>query len=87
QGGPLKGFVVGGGWNRRGRSPAEAGNVVFFPAYSTIDAFAQYQWGRYRFSLNVSNLGDEWYLARGVNRNIYFTGPERLIKLRAAYSF
>jgi outer membrane receptor protein involved in Fe transport len=79
--------VIGGGWNGQGRSPAEAGNVVFFPAFSTVDAFAQYQWGKYRFSLNVSNLTDEWYLKRGINRNIFFSGPERLIKFRVSYSF
>jgi iron complex outermembrane receptor protein len=87
QGGSLKGVVVGGGWTYKGRSPAEAGNVVMFPGFSTFDAFAQYQWGRYRFSLNVSNATDKWYLARGINRNIFFTGPERLIKLRVAYQF
>jgi outer membrane receptor for ferric coprogen and ferric-rhodotorulic acid len=78
---------VGGGWNRQGRAPAEAGNVVFFSAFSTIDAFAQYRWGKYRFSLNVSNLTDKWYLKRGINRNIFFSGPERSIKLRVAYTF
>lgn len=87
QRGALKGVVIGGGWNRKGRSPAEAGNVVFFPAFSTVDAFAQYHWGKYRFSLNVSNLSDKWYLARGVNRNIFWTGPERLVKFRASYVF
>ena len=58
-----------------------------FPGFSTFDVFAQYQWGKYRFSLNVSNATDKWYLARGVNRNIFFSGPERLIKLRVAYLF
>mgnify|MGYP001619557052 FL=1 len=62
-------------------------SVSWFPAFSTVDAFAQYQWGKYRFSLNVSNLSDKWYLVRGINRNIFFTGPERLIKLRVAYTF
>ncbi|MSU48450.1 MAG: TonB-dependent receptor [Opitutus sp.] len=85
--GALKGWVVGGGWNWQGRSPSEVSNLIFFPAFSTIDAFTQYAWKRYRFSLNVSNLGDEWYLKRGVNRNIFFAGSERLIKIRVAYSF
>jgi iron complex outermembrane receptor protein len=87
QNGALKGVVIGGGWNRQGRSPAEAGNVVMFPAFSTIDAFAQYQKGRYRFSLNVSNVDDKWFLKRGINRNIFFAGPERSIKFRVAYMF
>ncbi len=86
-GGALKGVVIGGGWNRKGRSPAEAGNTLFFPGFSTFDAFAQYHWGKYRFSLNVSNVGDKWYLSRGINRNIFWSGPERLIKFRASYTF
>jgi iron complex outermembrane receptor protein len=87
QAGALKGVVIGGGWNRQGRSPAEAGNLIFFPSFATVDAFAQYQWGKYRFSLNVSNLQDKWYLSRGVNRNIFWAGPERLVKLRVGYAF
>jgi iron complex outermembrane receptor protein len=87
QSGALKGLVIGGGWNRKGRSPAEVGNAVFFPAFSTVDVFAQYNWSKYRFSLNVSNVSDKWYLARGVNRNIFWTGPERLVKLRVSYLF
>jgi iron complex outermembrane receptor protein len=83
----LKGLVFGGGWNWRGKSPGEVANQVIFPSYATIDAFAQYHWGKYRFSLNVSNAGDKWYMARGVNRNLLFAGPERLIKFRVSRSF
>ena len=53
----------------------------------TFDAFAQYAWKGYRFSLNGSNITDEWYLKRSANRNIFWTGPERLIKFRIARSF
>lgn len=38
-------------------------------------------------ALEVPNLTDEWYLKRGVNRNIIWAGSERLIKLRIAYLF
>jgi iron complex outermembrane receptor protein len=85
--GSLKGFVVGGGWNWQGKAPADVSNQIFFPDFSTLDAFAQYGWKRYRFSLNDSNLTDEWYLKRGVNRNLFWAGSERLIKVRVAYSF
>ena len=85
--GPLKGVAIGGGWNWRGRAAAAADNLVFFSPYSTLDAFAQYGWGKYRFSLNVSNVTDKWYLLRGINRNIFFAGPERLVKFRVSYSF
>jgi iron complex outermembrane receptor protein len=87
QQGALKGVVIGGDWNWRGKSPAEVANQIIFPASSTIEAFAQYHWGKYRFSLNVSNVEDEWYLARGVNRNLLFAGPERLIKFRVSRAF
>jgi len=85
--GGLKGFVIGGGWNRQGKKPGEVANEIIFPAVATLDAFAQYHWRNYRFSLNVSNLTDKYYLARGVNRSLLFAGPERLIKLRVGYVF
>lgn len=87
QHGPLKGLSVGGGWHWQGESPAEAGNLVFFDSYSVVDAFAQYTYNRYKFALNVSNATDEHYLARGINRNIFYAGPQRLIKFRVSYSF
>jgi iron complex outermembrane receptor protein len=85
--GPLKGFALGGGWNWQGESPSDAGNLIFFDDFSTVDLFAQYTWNNYKFALNVSNAADEWYLARGINRNIFYSGPERLIKLRVSYAF
>lgn len=85
--GPLKGLALGGGWTWHDEAAADAGNLVFFDAFSTIDVFAQYSWKKYKFALNVSNLADEWYLARGINRNIFFAGPERLVKLRVSYAF
>lgn len=87
QDGRLKGLVVGLGAHRKGKVPGEVGNEVMFPAVTTMDAFAQYVWRDYRISLNVSNLTDKWYLARGINRNLFLTGPERLIKFRVAYLF
>ena len=84
---PLKGLTLGGGWNWQGRTAAEPANQIFFPAFSLMDAFAQYSWKRYQFSLNVSNVADKDYLKRSVNRNIYWAGPERLIKFRVAHSF
>lgn len=87
QDGALKGVVVGGGWNRKGRSPADAGNTVYFPGFHTFDAFVQYHWGRYRFSLNGTNIADRWYLSRGVNRNLFWSGSERLIKARISYTY
>jgi hypothetical protein len=47
----------------------------------------QYAWKGYRFSLNGSNVTDEWYLKRSANRNIFWAGPERLIKFKVARSF
>lgn len=85
--GALKGLTVGGGWNWQGRAAAEPANQIFFPSVGTIDAFVQYSWKGYRFSLNGSNITDEWYLKRSANRNIFWAGPERLIKFKVARSF
>lgn len=85
--GKLKGLSVGGGVAWQGRSPGDAGNLVMFAPSHTVDFFAQYGWGKYRLSLNVSNVFDKWYLARGVNQNILLAGPERLIKLRIRRAF
>lgn len=85
--GVLKGVTVGGGWNWQGRAPGDATNQIFFAAAGTFDGFVQYAWKGYRFSLNGSNLTDKWYLKRGVNRNIFWAGPERLIKFKVARSF
>jgi len=85
--GALKGFTVGGGWSWQGRSAAEPANQIFFSSFGTFDAFAQFTWKSYRFSLNGSNLADEWYLKRSANRNIFWAGSERLIKFKVARSF
>ena len=78
---------MGGGVNWQGKSPGDASNQIFFDSFSTVDLFAQYTWKRYKFAFNVSNVADEWYLARGINRNIFFSGPDRLFKLRVSYDF
>ena len=68
---------------------------TFVPSYGVVDEVGiktALREGRITatisaFDLNVSNVTDKWYLNRGVNRNIFWTGPERLIKFRAAYTF
>jgi iron complex outermembrane receptor protein len=87
KGARLKGLAVGGGWSWQGTKAAEAGNQVFFAPYHIFDFFAQYEWNPYTFSLNVSNVADEWYLATGVTRNAFFQGPGRLIKFRVSRRF
>jgi outer membrane receptor for ferric coprogen and ferric-rhodotorulic acid len=83
----VKGLAIGGGWTYHGKAPSDVSNQIFFPSFDTFDAFAQYAFQKFRLSVNVSNAADKWYLARGINRNIFYAGPERLIKFRVDYTF
>lgn len=84
---PLKGLTLGGGVNWIGPTPLESGNNYFGQDTAVVDVFGRYVWNNYDFQLNVSNLMDERYLQRGVNRTILFHGPVRLIKFSMRYSF
>jgi len=70
-----------------GPTPLESGNQYFGQDTAVVDVFARYVWKDYDFQLNVSNLMDERYLQRGVNRTILFHGPVRLIKFSMRYRF
>jgi len=84
---PLKGLTAGGGVSWIGPTPLESGNQYFGQDTAVVDVFARYVWKDYDFQLNVSNLMDERYLQRGVNRTILFHGPVRLIKFSMRYRF
>jgi iron complex outermembrane receptor protein len=85
--GAVDGLVLGGGVNWQGKSPGESGNLYFFDSYYSIDLFAQYTYKQFNFAVNVTNVTDEWYLARGVNRNTIWAGPERQARLTVRYFF
>jgi iron complex outermembrane receptor protein len=86
-GGAMKGLTLGGGVSWIGPTPLESGNDYLGQDTATADVFARYNWKNYSFQLNVTNLTDERYLQRGVNRTILFHGPVRLIKFSMHYSF
>jgi iron complex outermembrane receptor protein len=85
--GAMEGLAVGGGVNWQGESAGESGNLYFFDSYFSMDLFAQYTYKQFNFALNVTNVTDEWYLARGINRNIIFAGPERQVRFTVRYFF
>lgn len=85
--GRLAGLTVGGGVSWIGPTPLESGNNYFGQDTATVDVFGRYKWRNYEFQLNVTNLFDERYLQRGVNRTILFHGPVRLIKFAMRYNF
>jgi len=85
--GAVNGLAIGGGVNYQGSSPEANDNYYFFDSYYSIDLFAQYTYEKFNFALNVTNVTDEWYLARGVNRNTLWAGPERQVRLTVRYFF
>jgi len=85
--GAVNGLTIGGGVNWQGESAGEAGNLYFFDSYYSIDLFAQYTYKQFNIALNVTNATDEWYMARGINRNIQYAGPERNVRLTVRYLF
>ncbi len=85
--GSVDGLAIGGGINYQGESAAANDNYYFFDSYYSIDLFAQYTYKQMNFALNVTNLTDHYYLARAVNRNTMWAGPERQIRLTVRYFF
>lgn len=85
--GAVDGLAIGGGINWQSESAAANDNYYFFDSYYSIDLFAQYTYKKVSFALNVTNATDNWYLSRGINRNIMYAGPERQIRLTVRYLF
>jgi outer membrane receptor protein involved in Fe transport len=69
---------------RVGRRAADATNLVFQPAYTVVDPFIRYAFGRSAdLTLRIKNIADERYVewatrAFGVT-NIYLGEPQRAI--------
>jgi iron complex outermembrane receptor protein len=76
--GPLKGASFGGGVRHVGSS-WDGYDVVRTPSYTLFDGMAAYEIGDWRWSLNVTNIGDTYYLTTCLNRGDCFIGARRRI--------
>jgi catecholate siderophore receptor len=68
---------------------ANPGNTVTLPAYTTLDAMAQYRRGALEVQLNVGNLLDRRYIVagHGSNANLNLPGAPRNVQVTARYRF
>jgi catecholate siderophore receptor len=68
---------------------ANPGNTVTLPAYTTLDAMAQYRHGALEVQLNVGNLLDRRYIVagHGSSANLNLPGAPRNVQVTARYRF
>ncbi len=59
--GPLAGFGLGAGIRYVGDTYADAPNTIRVPDYTLFDAMVRYDFGRWRLSVNATNLFDKQY--------------------------
>jgi catecholate siderophore receptor len=81
---------VGGGFNYVGDRFANPGNTVTLPAYTVVDAMAQYRIGRATtVQLNLRNLFDRRYIvsAHGTSPNLNLPGAPRNVMVTLRHSF
>ena len=78
QGGPWKGFGIGGGVRGVGaRAGDAAGSGFTLPAYIAADALAYYTFDNVRFALNVENVFDTTYYESSLNVFRVYPGSPR----------
>jgi catecholate siderophore receptor len=83
-------WTVGGGFNYVGDRFANPGNTVTLPAYTVVDAMAQYRIGRATtVQLNLRNLFDRRYIvsAHGTSPNLNLPGAPRNVMVTLRHSF
>ena len=83
-------WSVGGGVSYVGARFANPGNTVTIPAYTVVDAMAQYRIGRATtLQLNVRNLFNRSYIvsAHGTSPNLNLPGAPRNATLTLRHSF
>jgi iron complex outermembrane receptor protein len=59
----LRGFGIGGGVRYVGRRYNDSENTSSQPSFTLFDAMVRYDYGRWRFAVNASNLFNEEYLS------------------------
>ena len=86
--GPLDGLQIGGGGFYTGSIPGDGGNSFFYGRYWHFDALVRYRLNEHTsFTLNVTNVANERYFNRGINRNIIIVNDPRFVKFKATYTW
>lgn len=68
---------------------ANPGNTVILPSYTTVDAMAQYRWGKVELQANLNNVTNRRYIVsgHGTSPNLNLPGAPRNVQLTARYAF
>lgn len=84
--GMLNGFSIGGGVRYNGPS-WDGYDLVETPSFTLFDAMVAYETEHWRWSLNATNLEDEYHLTTCLNRGDCFIGAGREITTSLIYKF
>ena len=84
--GDFKGFSFGGGVRYNGSS-WDGFDVVETPSFTLFDAMLSYETERWTWTLNATNLEDEYHLTTCLNRGDCFIGAGREITTGLTYKF
>lgn len=84
--GMLEGVSFGGGVRYNGPS-WDGYDIVETPSFTLFDAMLAYETDRWRWSLNATNLEDEYYPTTCLNRGDCFLGAGRRITTGLTYKF
>ncbi|MDP4022815.1 TonB-dependent siderophore receptor [Methylobacterium sp. NEAU 140] len=77
--GDWRGFGFGGGVRYVGRSFADQANLFRVPDYVLFDAQVHYNWERWRFQVNATNLADRRFVSSCQTVNACFYGQARQV--------
>jgi len=84
--GMLEGFSFGGGVRYNGSS-WDGYDIVETPSFTLFDAMLAYETDSWRWSLNATNLEDDYYATTCLNRGDCFLGAGREITTGLTYKF
>ncbi len=76
-GGPLDGLSIGGGFTHQRERWDSDNNRYWLPDYTVVNLLVRYSWSRYDFSVNVSNVLDEDYIAQSNSARFTIFGEPR----------
>ncbi|MCJ2109999.1 TonB-dependent siderophore receptor [Methylobacterium sp. E-025] len=85
--GDLRGFGFGGGVRYIGRSYADTLNTLRVPEYVLFDAQVHYNWDRWRFAVNATNIADRRFVSSCQSGLSCFYGDARRVLASVAYKW
>jgi iron complex outermembrane receptor protein len=87
QRGVAAGLGFGAGVRYTGRTWGDPANALRIPGYTLFDAAVHYDFDRWRFAVNASNLFDKRYVATCGAATTCYYGNSRLVLVTATYRF